>query len=162
MIRNLGMRRVLLSLGVAVGSFVVLGTVSALWDNPLFFRMTPAGELEIGLLLLLSLGLGAYVAVRRQCGPDNTASAGGVLGFLGIACPVCNKVLLLLFGGELLLTYFEPVRVYVAAAGVLLVGWALTWEWRQGAALCGQAKVHPALSSDQKESAPARSPVVGT
>ena len=138
-IRDLGMRRVLLSLGVAAGSFVALGTVSALWDNPLFIRMTPAGDLEIALLFLLSLGLGAYVAVRRPCGPDNTASAGGVLGFLGIACPVCNKVLLLLFGGELLLTYFEPVRVYVATVGVLMVGWALAREWRQGDAACGQA-----------------------
>ena len=40
-----------------------------------------------------------------------------------------HKVLLLLFGGELLLTYCEPVRVYVAAAGVLLPAWAVTREW---------------------------------
>jgi hypothetical protein len=139
MFPHIGMRRLLLSAGVAVGSFAALGTVSALWDNPLFIRMTPAGGVEVGLLFLLSLGLGAYVGVRRSCGPDNTASAGGVLGFLGIACPVCNKLLLLLFGGELLLTYFEPVRVYVAAAGALLVGWALAREWRQGTIACGPA-----------------------
>ena len=135
-------KRTLLFFGVAAGSFAALGTVSALWDNPLFVRMTPAGSLEVVLLLLLSLGLGAYVAVRRQCAPDKIAGAGGVLGFLGIACPVCNQILLLLFGSELLLTYFEPVRIYVAAGWVLLIGWALIREWRQGDAFCGQAKEH--------------------
>lgn len=141
---SLGTKRMLLFAGVSIGSFAALGTVSALWNNPLFVRMTPAGDLEIALLFLLSLGLGAYVTVRRPYGPDSTAGTGGVLGFLGIACPVCNKVLLLLFGGELLLTYFEPVRVYVAAAGVLLIGWALAREWRHGDALCGQSGEHPA------------------
>ena len=57
-----------------------------------------------------------------------TATAGGVLGFTGIACPVCNKVLLLLFGGELLRTYFEPLRIYFAGAGVLLAAVAVAYE----------------------------------
>ena len=51
------------------------------------------------------------------------------MGFIGIACPVCNKILLLLFGGELLLTYYEPVRIYVAAAGVLIAAVAVAREW---------------------------------
>jgi hypothetical protein len=42
---------------------------------------------------------------------------------------VCNKILLLLFGGELLLTYYEPVRIYVAAAGVLIAAVAVGREW---------------------------------
>jgi hypothetical protein len=114
---------------VGAGSFAVLGTVSALWDNPFFVRMTPAGGWEVALLTALSLLLGAYVAIRRPVCSVKAAGAGGVLGFLGIACPVCNKILLLLFGGELLLAYFEPVRVYVAAIGVLIVLTALLREW---------------------------------
>lgn len=115
--------------GVGVLAFAGLGTVSALWENPLFVRMTPAGGWEIALLAALSLLLGAYVAIRRPVCSVKTAGAGGLLGFLGVACPVCNKVLLLLFGGELLLTYFEPIRVYVAAIGVLIVLAALLREW---------------------------------
>jgi hypothetical protein len=29
------------------------------------------------------------------------------------------------------LTYFEPVRIYVAVAGTLVIAMALWWEWRQ-------------------------------
>ncbi|MCH7635121.1 MAG: hypothetical protein IH900_02345 [Proteobacteria bacterium] len=126
---NLSLSRILKGLAVALGSFVALGTVAALWENPLFVRMTPAGDLEVVLLGLLSVLLGTYVAIRRPFCSAKTAGVGGVLGFIGVACPVCNKVLLLLFGGDLLLTYFEPVRVYVAAAGVLAVAVAVAREW---------------------------------
>ena len=114
---------------VAAASFLLLGTVAALWENPVFVRMTPAGDLEIVLLGAMSVLLGAYVAVRRPACSIRTAGTGSVLGFIGVACPVCNKLLLLIFGGELLLTYFEPVRIYVAAAGALVVAVAVWIEW---------------------------------
>ncbi len=115
---------------VAVLSFVGLGTVAALWENPLFVRMTPTGGWEIGLFSALSVLIGVYVAIRPPSCSTKSATTGGVLGFLGVACPVCNKILLLLFGGELLLTYYEPVRIYVAAAGVAVAAWAVWWAWR--------------------------------
>ncbi len=121
--------RTLMGSATALVSFVVLGTVAALWENPFFVRMTPVSEFEIAALAMLSLLLGVYVAIRRPFCSVKTAGAGGVLGFIGIACPVCNKVLLLLFGGDLLLTYFEPVRIYVAAAGVLIAAVAVAHEW---------------------------------
>lgn len=108
-------------IAVGAGSFAVLGTVSALWDNPLFIRMTPAGVWEIAALLLLSLLAGLFIAIRRPSCSVRSAGAGGIIGFLGIACPTCNKVLMLVFGGELLVAYFEPIRLYVAAAGVLVL-----------------------------------------
>ncbi len=113
----------------ALGSFVALGSVAALWENPLFIRMTPVSGFEIAALAMLSLLLGVYVAIRRPFCSIKTVGAGGVLGFLGIACPVCNQILLFLFGGELLLTYYEPVRIYVAAAGVLIAALAVAREW---------------------------------
>ncbi|MEQ8356289.1 MAG: hypothetical protein RH942_12180 [Kiloniellaceae bacterium] len=129
-LRRISGRKTIAGIAVAIGSFAGLGTTAALWENPFFIRMTPAGGWEIALLLLMSLLLGVYVAVRRPRCSIKSASAGGVLGFIGIACPVCNKILLLLFGGELLLTYFEPVRVYVAAGGTLIIFAALLWELR--------------------------------
>ena len=111
-------------------AFVVLGTVSSLWDNPFFIRMTPAGNFEVILLFIMSVLLGYYVVIRRPFCSMKMAGSGGVLGFIGIACPVCNKVLLLLFGGEVLLIYFEPVRIYVALAGTIIVAITLLWEWK--------------------------------
>jgi len=129
MMPHLTWSRILIGSATALGSFVALGAVAALWENPFFVRMTPAGGFEIAALAALSLLLGVYVAIRRPFCSVKTAGAGGILGFIGIACPVCNKILLLLFGGDLLLTYFEPVRIYVAAAGVLIAAVAVAREW---------------------------------
>lgn len=139
LLSNPTLRRWLKGVAVAAAAFAALGTVSALWSNPLFVRMTPAGGWEIGLLGILSLLSGLYVGIRRPACADRTAGAGGVLGFLGIACPVCNKILMLLFGGELLLTYFEPVRIYVALAGTAMVAIAVVFEWRRNLALASGA-----------------------
>ncbi len=118
-------RRIALGLGVAAAMFAGLGTVAALWENPLFMRMTPTGGFEIILLLLLSALAGVYVGLpRTDCG-TRTAGTGSVIGFLGIACPVCNKILVLLFGSALLLEYYEPVRLYLALGGVVLLAVAI-------------------------------------
>jgi len=119
---------------VMVTSFALMGTVAALWQNPVFIRMTPVGDWELILLALVAVFSGAFVIVRRPfCdtpGSENTATAGGVVGFIGLACPVCNKILLLVFGSELLLTYFDPVRIYLAALGVIIMAWVVLREWR--------------------------------
>ena len=109
----------------ALISFAAIGTVTALWPNPLFARMTPVQGFEIWLLVLQSVLIGLYVAVRRPHCSVRKAGIGSVVAFLGIACPTCNKILLLLFGSSLLLEYFEPVRIYVAAVGVILTALAV-------------------------------------
>lgn len=124
---------------VAVAMFAGLGTVAALWENPFFARMTPAGGFEIALLLLQSTLAGIYVGLpQRRCGA-RTAGAGAVIGFLGIACPVCNKLLVLLIGSTLLLEYFEPVRLYVALGGAVLLAAAIWLKLRRTACATGPA-----------------------
>jgi hypothetical protein len=121
----------------AVGSFAVLGTVAALWSNPFFTRMTPTSGFEVALLAAQSILLGVYLAIPMPACAVKLASVGGVASFLGVACPICNKLLLVLFGSQLLLTYLEPVRIYLAAAGALLTGVAVVVRWRQFRAVKG-------------------------
>jgi hypothetical protein len=123
---------------VSAAAFGMLGTLAALWPNPLFIRMTPTSGFEITLLAVQSILLGAYLGIRRATCAVPKATLGSVLGFLGIACPVCNKILLFVFGSGFLLTYFEPIRLYVAVAGVLLTLLAL---WQK---LKGEATLYPA------------------
>ena len=61
--------RPLTGMVTVVTTFAALGTVAALWENPFFVRMTPAGAWEIGLLGFLSLLGGgrrnaAYIASK--------------------------------------------------------------------------------------------------
>ena len=114
---------------ISVGTFAALGTVTALWDNPMFIRMVPAGPLEIGLLAAQSFLIGIYFAIPKQVCSGRAMGVGCVLAFLGIACPICNKILLFVIGSELLLVYFEPVRIYVAAVGFLVTAFAMWLKW---------------------------------
>lgn len=113
------------SVAVAVVMFVCLGTVAALWNDPFFMRMSATSGFEVALLLLQSALAGIYVGLPHcRCG-KRTAGFGAVIGSLGIACPVCNKILVFLVGSTLLLEYFEPARLYVALAGVALLAVAI-------------------------------------
>ena len=94
-------------------------------ENPFFLRMTPAGTIEVALLAGQCLFIGLYFTLPQSVCIGRSVSTGSVLTFLGVACPVCNKILLVIFGSERLLVYFEPIRVYVAAAGFLITGAAL-------------------------------------
>lgn len=113
------------SLLIAGGAFMLMGTVTALWQNPFFTRMTPTSGYEYWLLTAESILIGLYFAVPKAVVSGTCSTVGGVLGFLGIACPVCNKILLLLFGSGLLLSYFEPIRLYVGIVGIILLAIAV-------------------------------------
>jgi hypothetical protein len=124
-LRALSLREVTLSTLIALGSFIAVGTLTALWQNPLFVRMTPVAGFEFALLAAQCVLGGLYLGVRTPMCAVKTAGSGGILGFLGVACPVCNKVLLAIFGSGLLISYFEPVRSYVGLLGTAILLFAL-------------------------------------
>ncbi len=64
-------------------------------------------------------------------GTVRASGAGGLASFLGIACPTCNKVLMLVFGGPALLAWFDPLRPLLAAAGLVIMGIAALATWRR-------------------------------
>jgi hypothetical protein len=127
-LRSLGAQEVLFAGLLAAAGFAFIGTLTALWQNPFFGRMTAVAGYEYVLLAAQALLGGVYLAVRTPICAAKAAGSGGILGFLGIACPVCNKVLLAIFGSGVLLSYFEPIRLYVGLFGVAALAWAV---WRK-------------------------------
>jgi hypothetical protein len=115
----------LISLIIATIVFVMMGTLTALWNNPYFIRMTPVTGWDYVILSLESMLIGLFIGIRRPRCATKKAGIGGVFGFLGFGCSICNKLLLLLFGSSFLLTYFEPIRYYVGAVGILIFTFAL-------------------------------------
>ena len=132
------LKRAVIGAAVAVSSFVVLGTVAALWRNPFFIRMVPMQGYEIPLLAAQSGLLGLFVAIRRPVCRARTFGASSVLNFLGVACPICNKLLLFAFGANALLSWFEPVRLYVGLVGTGIALFAVVQEIRRQRAMAGQ------------------------
>jgi hypothetical protein len=51
--------------------------------------------------------------------------AGALFSFLAVGCPVCNKLVLVALGYSGAIQYFAPVQPYLAAAGILLLAYAL-------------------------------------
>jgi hypothetical protein len=126
-----GLRRGLRGIATGVALFTILGTVTAVWANPLFVRMTPVGPWEFGATVLTALLGGVTAALWvPQCSLRGSGT-GGLASFLGIACPTCNKVLMLLFGGPALLAWFDPIRPWLAAAGVVIMGISAAITWRR-------------------------------
>lgn len=126
---SLTIREALAALVWSVGVFLLLGTLTALWENPFFIRMTPVIWADPLILTAEAVLLGLYLGLRAPACSIKGASLGGVLGFLGFGCSICNKILLVLFGSGFLLTYFEPVRHWVGLAGIAVLLWVLRRKW---------------------------------
>lgn len=111
--------------------FVVFGVITALIPNRFFARMASATVLDHIFLVVTSLLLGIYSSLyqyqkkhgSKKCGV--AAASGGVFGFLGFGCSVCNKLLILLLGVAGVLAYVEPYRPLIGSAGVALLGYAV-------------------------------------
>lgn len=119
-------KEIITSFFLAIAFFILFGGVTAVYENPFFQRMTPVYWFDYVFLILESVLIGLYLGVRSKKSCDSKkAGVGGVMGFLGFACPVCNKLLVLLFGSGFLLTYFEPVRPIVGTIGILIMAIAV-------------------------------------
>ncbi len=92
--------------------------------------MTPVTAVDYAILAAEALLVGMFLSLRRAPCPVKGAAFGGILGFQGFACSICNKILLLLFGGQALLTWYEPYRYWVGAVGIALLLWVVAARLR--------------------------------
>jgi len=117
----------------ATSLFLLFGLVTDLIPNPFFLRMVPIVFLDYFFLTSSSLLLGSYISINlynknisKKC--DISTYSGGVGSFLAFGCPVCNKILLILFGATTLLTYFEPYRHLLGFISLSILSAALYFK----------------------------------
>lgn len=67
--------------------------------------------------------------------PARKGFVGGILAYLAIGCPACNKLVIVALGSTGAIQVFAPIQPYLAAAGLLVLVWALYVRLR-GEATC--------------------------
>lgn len=120
------------AMGLAV--LLLVGIPSGVIPNPFFVRpleARPTDFIFLGVITALAVALGATYGVPKRCSPqDSKALGSGLLLFIGIGCPVCNKVVLALAGASGALTYFEPIQPLFSLAAIAVMGVALALRVR--------------------------------
>lgn len=139
-----------------VGIAALIGAPTALIPTAFFIRMTPTGAGDyivwatsaalVGPLLALSLlyPVGAARESLRRIGLGNVRAMTGVaLAAFSVGCPVCNKLVVLFLGIGGAMTLFNPLRPWLGAMAVLLLGTTLLLRVRT-------LRTSGALSVDQR------------
>ena len=150
LLKQLSLKEWLSTLIIASAAFLLLGTITALWNNSFFIRMTEVNGWDYIILSFESLLIGLFFGIRAPHCATKKAGIGGVLGLVGFGCPVCNKILLLLFGSSFLLSYFEPVRHYAGALGLLLFSYALIQRWLLRLAVLNENRLQKETDPDSE------------
>jgi len=123
----------------ATAAFLALGIPTAMIDNPFFIRMIPVRTEDYVMWvvssILLGLVLGTF-AISSVKGNGGKALSSGVLTYLAVGCPICNKLVILFLGISGALVYFEPVQIYLGVGSVILLGWTLLLRARSVSGAC--------------------------
>ena len=123
------LKSVVYGVGMGLAVLLLVGIPSGVIANPFFVRpleARPTDFVFLGAITVLAMALGATYGVPRTCPPqDSKALGSSLLLFIGIGCPVCNKVVIALAGTSGALTFFEPIQPLFSAAAIILMGVAL-------------------------------------
>ena len=129
-------RRWLAAVAAAALAALVIGVPTGIIDTPIYHRMTAVtwwdypfwavSALLLGVMFATYMGpTGARPAAERR------TLAGGLLSFMAVGCPVCNKLVVLLIGASGALDYFGPLQPLIGLAGVALLVVALALRLRR-------------------------------
>lgn len=149
------LRRWLVAAGTAIATFLLLGLSTAVIPNPVFGRSVAptdwAMEVLIATSVLTGLLTATYVATGREEGLDKRGTAGALLAYFAIGCPVCNKVVLIALGASGAMQFFAPIQPYLAVAGLAVLAWALMVRLR-GEMTCSISLPASLPEADKEES----------
>lgn len=123
---------------IAVVAGLAIAVPTRLVPNGFFTRMTPTRPLDYVFWIVSSALLGLVVALRAtDAGRQDTKSlAAGFGTFLAVGCPVCNKLVVALFGVSGALSIFAPLQPILGAASVALLVVAARAQLRVRTAGC--------------------------
>jgi hypothetical protein len=121
---------------VAIGSSILTGLFislpTAIIKTPIFGReieVTPwSVPVVIATSILSGMLFATYINNDNSMKEERSLKVGGagaLFSFLAVGCPVCNKLVLVALGYSGAIQYFAPVQPYLAAAGILLLAYAL-------------------------------------
>jgi hypothetical protein len=119
---------------VTVGllTYFVVALPTAVIKNPIFGREIAVTDWSITVIVITSVLAGLLTAtyVKNEFSDDNpkqlkVGSAGALLSFFAVGCPVCNKIALIALGYSGAIQYFAPIQPYLALAGIALLMFSL-------------------------------------
>jgi hypothetical protein len=120
---------VIYGLGAAVATTLLIGIPTVLIPNPWFARMEsvrPQDYVFLAITVVLTAILAASYALPAACPlQEGKLAAGGVLSFIAVGCPVCNKVVVLALGASGAMSYFAPIQPLIALVSIALLGYAI-------------------------------------
>lgn len=125
-----------LAFGIATAFFLIFGVITAIIPSPYFVRMMPASISDFFFLGTIAVLFGVYIAVTqhvkktyKKC--DAAAYGGTFAGVLSFACPICNAILVTVFGTTALLTYFNPYRPVLGTISIIVLTIAISLRVKQ-------------------------------
>lgn len=126
------MFRVLAALGAAVATFLIIGLPTDIIPNPVFGRDVPVRPWELPVLAATAVLTGLYFGLQRPGDEKSAPAIGGAgLAMFAVACPVCNKIVLLALGTSGALGFWQPLQPFLAAISLIALGAAVLWAWRR-------------------------------
>lgn len=113
----------------AVVTFLVLGLPTDIVPNPVFGRAIEPTWWSLPVLIATSvlsgLLLATYVNASAFDRSVRVGGVGGLMAYLAIGCPVCNKVVLVALGTTGAMNWFAPVQPYLGIAALGVIAYAL-------------------------------------
>lgn len=134
MLRSYSPTAWLLSVGATGVALLLIGVPTRLIANDWFIRMTPTRTQDYVIWALsaplIGLLAGSLALGRASQTGEGKLVSSGMLSYLAVGCPVCNKIIVFLIGTSGALTFYAPLQLYLGIGSVLLLAWALALRGR--------------------------------
>lgn len=145
-----------ITVSAAVLTFLFIGVPTDIIPNPVFGRQVPVRSWEPFVLLVTSVLTGLWFGLQRSRrttsddgsveGEDSSVpvmSAAG-LALFAVACPVCNKIVLIALGTSGALGIWQPLQPWLAAISLTALLGAVGYAARRRPCVNGACRVERA------------------